>query len=128
MAFKCPNCSENTLSIERALELPPDAREDEITLQVLICARCGFEGLAVYGESRRGALDSEAWRHEGYRVSAEDLAKIRELVERCPAPRDQSCGCAAHEKLGSRRGDTWEGLPQNGVEVLGGFQMRWSET
>ncbi len=73
----CPDCQANPLKITQSLELPSDIRNDEITLQIVHCDECGFHGLAVYQESRRGALDSESWEHEGYRVSEEDFQTVR---------------------------------------------------
>lgn len=74
------------------------------TLQVLECAGCGFHALAVYRESRHGALDSEAWRHEGYRVSG-------------------GCQCSTHRRLGQQTGSSREALQQSGVKVSGVFAM-----
>ena len=63
MAFLCPDCSAKSLIIAMRLELAPDSRWDEITLQTIACASCGFRGVAVYRESRRGALPdlARAW-------------------------------------------------------------------
>ena len=55
MSFACPECLTKSLKITAKLELPPDSRSDEITVQVVACSRCGFAGVAVYEESRRGA-------------------------------------------------------------------------
>ncbi len=70
MPFQCPECSTKTLKITHKLELPPDSRSDEITLQIIECSGCGFGGIAVYEESRRGALDDDSFDHTGYRVGA----------------------------------------------------------
>ena len=64
MAFVCPEChTSESLRITRSLELPPDSRSDEITLQIIRCSSCRFAGVAVYEESRRGRLDDET-RHD----------------------------------------------------------------
>jgi C4-type Zn-finger protein len=47
MSLICPACGSAELAITLSLELPPDAYDDEITLQVVECAGCGFHGLAV---------------------------------------------------------------------------------
>jgi len=111
MPFVCPECSEKSLKITSRIELPPDSRSDKIALQIVRCARCGFAGIAVYEESRRGALGSESFDHTGYRVSADDLKRVKRAIDRCPKPRNRRCKCSAHRKLGSK--DTsgrWNGL------------------
>ena len=97
MAFNCPQCQTNSLVITHALELPPDGRSDEITLQLVACHACGFVGTAVYEESRRGA--SESWHHDGYLVSQADYAQLKKLIEQCPLPKDTHCLCQSHQLL-----------------------------
>jgi hypothetical protein len=122
MPFICPACTGSTLAIREALELPPDSRSDEITLQVVRCSACGFAGLAVYEESRRGSFDSESVDHRGYRVSEADLHEILRAVQRCPRPRDSRCRCATHRKFGhSSAGGRWDGL--RGIELRELFPM-----
>jgi hypothetical protein len=111
MPFICPECEQRTLAIREALELPPDSRSDEVTLQIVTCEACAFAGLAVYEESRRGSLESESVDHRGYRVGAAGLRAIRRAMRRCPRPRDARCGCAAHRELGRRDASgRWDGL------------------
>ena len=124
MPFDCPKCgAPGTLAITSAIELPPDSRSDEIALQLVACARCGFRAAAVYEESRRGSLDSEAVDHAGYRVPAETLSLIAAQVAACPDPGNHACDCASHRRLG-RADDSgrWCGLP----ETAGRFPMRVS--
>ena len=71
-----PDCAARSLTITSSLELPRDARSDEITLQVVRCTRCQFSAIAVYEESRRGGFDSESVDHRGFRVSADDVQAI----------------------------------------------------
>lgn len=113
MSFICPDCAGKRLRIASSLELPPDSRWDEITLQVVECPECGFRGAAVYEESRRGALDSEVWNHRGHRLAAAPLQTLIEDVAACPEPGNSACPCATHQKWG--RTDAtgqWPGLPQ----------------
>lgn len=111
MPFVCPECASKSLNVTASLELPPDSRSDEITLQVVRCAQCQFSAFAVYEESRRGRLDSESVDHRGFRVSAEDVRAIEETISACPRPRDRRCGCAAHRALGGKdAGGRWSGL------------------
>jgi hypothetical protein len=98
MSFICPECSGGFLEIVSSLELPPDSEWDEITLQVVECSDCGFAGAAVYEESRRGALDSEAWEHRGYRLEGKFLGLLVKEIAACPEPRNSGCQCAAHRK------------------------------
>ena len=80
MALQCPDCTLYTLQTAISIELPPDSRSDEIALQVVRCSQCGFSGLAVYEESRRGALDDESVDHRAYRVSAEAVAAVEKAI------------------------------------------------
>jgi hypothetical protein len=116
MPFRCPECLSTSLEIARTIELPPDSRSDEITLQVMECSGCGFRALAVYEESRRGALDSEAWEHCGYQASPASLQSIAAAIEACPAPRDPHCPCPSHRILGRRDAlGRWQGLEGSGT-------------
>jgi len=117
----CPDCQANPLKIIHTLELPSDVNNDEICLQTVRCGQCGFQALAVYRESRRGALDSESWVHEGYRVSGDDFQIIHELIQSCPNPGDKRCQCKSHQILGHQTENRWEGLRKLGVEIEGVF-------
>jgi len=102
MPFLCPICSEKSLRITSKIELPPDSRSDEIALQIVECSRCGFAGIAIYEESRRGALDSDSFDHTGYRVSVADLEALRKTIKQCPKPKNRRCKCSAHRRLGRK--------------------------
>lgn len=111
-AFRCPGCERpDSLTIRAALSLPADSRSDDIILQLVSCAECGFAGAVVYEESRRGRLDDEAWEHSGYRVSPAAYDEIYLLVLSCPSPRDDACLCPAHLTLGAQDSSgRWAGL------------------
>ena len=121
MAFTCPKCLKSgSLAIEIAIEMPPDGRSDEITLQALVCSSCDFRGLAVYQESRRGALDSVAWEHIGYRVGPLVVESVAGAIRSCPEPRNSRCSCAAHRRFATQdRNSIWQ-LPAEmaGSEVF----------
>lgn len=102
MSFLCPQCQHETLGIEHTLELPPDSLSDEIMLQLIRCATCGFAGAGVYEESRRGALDSESWHHDGYTLPTADLQRLQRLMAHCPHPHDSDCDCPTHRALTQR--------------------------
>jgi hypothetical protein len=103
MSFQCPQCANrNSLKIVKSIELAPDSRSDEISLQVVRCQDCKYEGLAVYEESSRGALDAESVDHYGYSVDREMLRSIKSLINNCPEPRDARCVCSSHQKLNQR--------------------------
>ena len=105
-----------------ALELPADSRSDEITLQILLCRKCAFEGLAVYEESRRGALGKELFEHIGYRVNEAQLASLREAIDQCPEPRNSDCACSTHAALAETNDwGRWVGL--NRVELITAFPI-----
>jgi len=104
MEFQCPKCHNKTLAIIYRIELPSDARSDEITLQVIRCGGCNFEGIAIYEESRRGALDSETYDHYGYSLDSQELKSIKALIKRCPEPANPRCICDSHQNLNERDG------------------------
>lgn len=112
MSFQCPACSDpRGLEITSRLELPPDSRSDEITLQTVQCARCSFTGIAVYEESRRGALDDESFHHTGYYVDSGDLKALKSRIDRCPDPGNPRCSCPVHRQFGTRNASGhWDGL------------------
>jgi hypothetical protein len=123
MALICPDCNAHTLHIQQSLELPPDGYDDEITLQLVGCSGCGLEALALYTESRRGSLDSDAWQHEGFRVRPADFRAVARAIERCPQPSDKRCTCPTHQTWGQTNGYRWAGLQQSGVMVQGVFAI-----
>ena len=98
MSFICPKCHANSLVITHKIELPPDGRSDEITVQIVQCGGCGFRGTAVYEESRRGASDS--WHHDGYHMNADDIDFLQNLIQQCPSPKNARCQCRVHRSLG----------------------------
>jgi len=103
MSFLCPACrNTDSLKINNQIEIFPDRDWDEISLQVVKCPMCGFTGLAVYCESRRGVLDSEAVLHVGYRVPARIVQEVQRAIKKCPHPRMASCSCLSHQRLGIR--------------------------
>ncbi|MDX1687887.1 MAG: hypothetical protein R3248_07880 [Candidatus Promineifilaceae bacterium] len=111
MSLLCPACENRTLEIESFLEMPPDNHSDEITVQIIGCSRCDFTGVAVYEESRRGALGREAVDHAGYYADEEDVQRLREALAACPAPADPRCDCAVHRKFGRQDvAGRWRGL------------------
>ena len=122
MSFACPECgSPGSLRITSSIELPSDSRSDEIALQIVECARCGFRAAAVYEESRRGSLDSEAVDHYGYRVSTESLDSLIAQIGACPEPSSCGCGCESHRRLGRTNAlGRWNGMG----ETAGSFPMR----
>jgi len=98
--FTCPDCSRaGSLRITLRIELPPDSRSDEIALQVVECSDCGFAGIAVYEESRRGPLDTETWDHTGYHLPKTELRDLRKTIRSCHHPTNPRCSCAAHQRL-----------------------------
>ncbi len=127
MPFRCPQChSPASLEIARSIELPPDSRSDEITLQVVECSGCGLRAIAVYEESRRGRLDSECWEHSGYQVSFAALERLDRLIDACPDPHNPRCVCPSHRILAGadeRRSPygRWRGLEE--LEIIAFFPM-----
>ena len=100
MVFVCPRCLGVTVTIEHSLELPSDSRSDEIEVQTLKCSKCGFAGLGIYEESRRGGFDSESVDHRGYYVDDSTLASIEKKIKQCPKPKMYNCRCRIHRSFG----------------------------
>lgn len=126
MAFTCPACLRAyALRITKSITLPPDSRSDDILLQIVSCKACGFRGVAVYEESRRGGLDSESWDHTGYRPPREEVSRISALIGRCPKKKDWRCSCPGHAELGRKdEYGRWQ-LPGT-FDWLNSFPMRQS--
>ena len=124
MSFLCPEClSPKSLAVIAWLELPPDSRSDEITLQIVECSRCGFAGLGVYEESRRGALGDESFDHTGYTIDKEGLEALKNAILSCPTPGERQCRCAAHRSFGQRdETGRWDGLA--GVRLGNSFGIK----
>lgn len=99
MGLVCPKCSRSNMKIMSQIELPPDSRSDEVSLQIIKCTKCDFEGLAVYEESRRGSLEDESIHHRGYKVSKTLLREIKEKISNCPSPKNSNCKCMVHFEL-----------------------------
>jgi len=111
------------LNIVSKIELPPDNRSDEVTLQVVKCASCGFQAVAIYEESRRGTLGTESWNHTGFRVAKNTLAAIRKTIKQCPNPTHCRCQCPAHHLLTQLfTSGTWQGV--NTLNYGNSFSMK----
>ena len=126
-SFLCPDCDGATLVSGPGIELPPDSRSDEISLQALCCTSCSFRGIAIYRESRRGALDSESWEHLGYRVPQSVLVSVQDAIALCPEPGRRSCRCTAHVLLGAQDSQgAWTWPLQQGIDAAHSFTIHRS--
>jgi len=90
------------LRITNSIELPPDIRSDEISLQTVVCSKCDLKGIAIYEESRRGRIDDDAFSHTGYQTDENSYSDLRTLIKKCPHPKDKNCYCETHKKLGEK--------------------------
>jgi hypothetical protein len=116
MPFTCPDCqAQKSLYVIASIELPSDARWDEITLQMLKCDHCGQNVVGVYQESRRGGLDEEIFHHMAYRINEENTKKLKELMDTCLRPTDVHCPCKSHKEL-SRQDEQCQ---WNALELFG---------
>jgi hypothetical protein len=122
--FVCPDCLRpGSLQIVQSIQLAPDGRADDIVVQVIACNQCAFKGLAVYEESKRGALDAEGWQHTGYRMAEAAIEAMRTAIGQCPDPTNAACQCATHSRLGQKdESGRWSGLA--GCEGVATFPMR----
>ena len=96
MTFICPRCCGISLKINSSIELPPENRSDEITVQTFRCSECGFAGLGIYEETRRGRLNSELVHHRCYYLEDSTLVSIEKMIRRCPKPKKSNCKCKSH--------------------------------
>lgn len=124
MSFQCPQCkSVDSLDIMMAIELPPDHKSQEITLQVVACRVCNFRGLAVYEETRYGGTGEDGWVHTGYWVSPDAVESVVAAISSCPQPNNRRCKCPAHSELSQRNvSQIWRGLLE--IERSHTFLMR----
>ncbi|GEM_PF-976297 len=100
MPFECPQCQvKNSLQILTTLELGPAAGADETMIQLTECSHCEFQALAIYQESRGGALEGEAFSHQGYPLAKEQFQLLTDLFRVCPDGFKRMCGCQAHQEL-----------------------------
>lgn len=124
MPFRCPQCkSIDTLEITASIDLPPDRRSTDISLQVVVCSACNFRGLAVYEECRSGGPSGEEGQHIGYWVSPDAVDLVLQAIASCPSPHNDRCTCQAHTELSNRDvSSVWRGL----IEIERGhtFLMR----
>ena len=122
MAFRCPQCkTTDSLEIMTSIELPPDYRSTDISLQVVECSLCPFRGLAVYEEPRLGRR--EASHHTGYWVSPDAVEAVLTAIQACPDRYNPRCQCRIHCVLGQADPyGPWRGLLE--MERSHTFTMR----
>lgn len=125
MAFYCPACQGyGSLIIKASLELSPDSRSDEISVQILHCPRCGFKGVGIYEESRRGSLEGDSVDHRGYKISRQTWTRLVKSFKACPSPRNSLCNCEIHQELGKQDASgRWMGL--DSLEISNRFEMSY---
>ena len=89
---RCPDCGARRVVAQKALTLPADAAGNSFELKAIACRACTFRGLAVH---RGGAAP------RGHRLDWQEHAALTLAVDRCPAPSDPACECAAHRRYGA---------------------------
>lgn len=98
MPLQCPKCKRPRLQVQKSMELGSDERSDEVALQIVHCPACGFKAVAIYEESRRGALDDEAIHHTAYPTDKEALKELRDIFASCGDPNDAKCTCGGYQR------------------------------
>ena len=78
MSFFCPKCKMYRLEIVESIKVEPGPSDDDKSIQAVRCP-CGFEGIAVYEESRRGADD--AVNHTGYFVPENKTVELEKAIK-----------------------------------------------
>ena len=124
MPFTCPDCqASGFLRVTDRLDFPPDRRADEISLQVVDCCDCGFSGIVAYQEPRHGTADEQSFEHTGYRVSPDELERVRGAIRQCPQPANWHCLCRAHRTYGTKNASgQWNGL--SNIQVQSTFELQ----
>ncbi|KKW42924.1 MAG: hypothetical protein UY92_C0002G0041 [Candidatus Magasanikbacteria bacterium GW2011_GWA2_56_11] len=92
--FWCPHCeTSRSLRILQSVDIGAAGNFDEVAIQSIECDRCGKRGMAIYEESRRGALDDESVAHTGYWLDRETAVHIGLLLSACQGgPRQNESG------------------------------------
>lgn len=99
MPFKCPKCLGASMKITSSIELPPDSRSDEITVQTIKCTKCGFTGLEIYEETRRGSLNEDCIHNYGIYIDNLTYESMKKTFRQCPKPKESDCQCKTHHSL-----------------------------
>jgi hypothetical protein len=108
--LRCPACGAHRVVAAKAIALAPDASGESLELKAISCRACTFRGVAV----RVGATAAR-----GYSLDWQEHAAFTLAVDRCPAPADVACACAAHRRFGKRAGGRWVGLAEVTRDPLG---------
>jgi hypothetical protein len=90
--WRCPDCGARRVVAQKGLALAPDGEGRSLQLKAIACRACTFRGLAVH----RGDA-----RPRGHRLDWQEHAAFTLAVDRCPAPADPACECAAHQRYGT---------------------------
>lgn len=79
--FNCTKCDNISLSIKHSVRVPPKnpMSKDEL-VQTIQCSSCDFKGMALYKESRAGAIDDDHLNHDGYELDEASFAYLDELL------------------------------------------------
>jgi hypothetical protein len=86
---RCPDCGARRVVAQKGLALPADADGKSFELKPIACRACTFRGLAIH------AGDAAP---RGHRLDWQEHAALSLAIDRCPAPSDPACGCAAHRR------------------------------
>jgi len=106
----CPDCGARRVVAQRAMALPLDAEEKPLSLKAIACRACTFRGVAVHAAGQAA---------RGYRLDWQEHAALTLALDRCPAPADPACGCAAHRRLDLREDGRWIGLATVSRDPIG---------
>jgi hypothetical protein len=90
--WRCPDCGARRVVGQKSLALAPDADGRSLELKAISCRACTFRGVAV----RAGDAAPR-----GYRLDWQEHAALAPAIDRCPAPSDPACECAAHRRFGA---------------------------
>lgn len=104
MSLICPECERPYLKVTKSVDIAPDDKWDEIAVQTIKCSSCGFEGIAVYRESRRGPMGQELVHHIGYKADKGTIAKVKKDLQskRVKAPEKYTEGIDWKSQFGIR--------------------------
>lgn len=121
--YRCVKCRHDTLDVIFEMKLPPDKDWEVRSLQMTMCSRCRFQGLAVYKEKRQIHRGKERLlkEHTGYWIlPSPQVSEQVGLWNQCQYWLNPYCPCATHQTFSRNVAETGA----CGVPYKESFRMR----
>jgi hypothetical protein len=92
---------------------------------VSVCEACGHGQLEKYSHDCFHYEGDEDWEmYWWYTLRPNDVARLRDLLARCPDPLDAACECVLHQSLRASSMRLWGGV-QHAVNPAGTVKFVW---